>query len=171
MAKPEIDPSVAEAIEEALREVAILRPAHPVAFMADSLAAKSKLNVDDYAAAHSERIRALRWGDRLRYHVDWDCPPGVDPFTWVPVAYCDVNSTRNLRGRAESFWKVVLEDPQHTIDRTALREVYPELYYFRVINDEVEETAVFDRLCAAIEVMIDILTADTTIVRNTLAGR
>ncbi|KAF4663806.1 hypothetical protein FOL46_004539 [Perkinsus olseni] len=131
MTKPEIDPSVAEVIEEALREVAIRRPADPVAFMADRLAAESKLNVDDYAAAHSERIRALR----------------------------------NLRGRAESFWKVVLEDPQHTIDRTGLREVYPELYYFRIINDEVEESAVFDRLCAAIEVMIDILTADTTIVR------
>ncbi|KAF4730232.1 hypothetical protein FOZ63_013975, partial [Perkinsus olseni] len=117
MTKPEIDPSVAEAIEETLREVVVLRPADPVAFMADRLAAKSKLNVDDYAAAHSERIRSLR------YDVDWCCPPGVDPFTWVPVAYCDVNSTRNLRERAESFWKVVLEDPQHTIDRTALREV------------------------------------------------
>ncbi|EER08561.1 hypothetical protein Pmar_PMAR017614 [Perkinsus marinus ATCC 50983] len=159
MTKPEIHPSVRGAIEEALREVAAQRPMDPVGFIADRLAAETSLNVDDYAAAHREKIRAMR------HEVNWSIPPGADPFVWVPVAYCDDNSIGDLRKRAEKLWKTMLDDPEHMIDRAALEEAYPELYYFRAVDDEEDEAALFDVLCQAITVILYVLTADQSIVR------
>ncbi|KAF4666188.1 hypothetical protein FOL47_004231 [Perkinsus chesapeaki] len=140
MTKPEIDPAVAEAIEEALREVAALRPADPVAFVADKLAAKSQRT--------------------NRYELDWACPNSTNPFSWVPTAYFDYKALKDLNRRVEDFWQRVLEDPEHLIDRRALAEVYPELYYFTILEDDSEEASAIDAICEAIRIIKDVVTAD-----------
>lgn len=44
-------------------------------------------------------------------------------------------------------------------------QAYPELYYFRAVDDEEDEAALFDVLCQAITVILYVLTADQSIVR------